>query len=155
MQPLGALGGLGGNAGGAAAGGDEASLAAERAKLKQVRSFLNSQARLIKGRQAQLQADQAAWKRSMKALVGASGGGGVGGGMGAAGDASGGEESERLHAIMRKLRHTIERQASTLNDDTEHLQSCFLWLKQLESASRAAHPTSEGGAAGKGGAAAG
>ena len=27
-------------------------------------------------------------------------------------------------------------QASTLNDDTEHLQSCFLWLKQLENAAK-------------------
>ena len=48
-----------------------------------------------------------------------------------------GDEHERMHAIMRKLRHTIERQASTLNDDTEHVQSCFLWLRQLEAAARA------------------
>lgn len=80
-----------------------------------------------------------AWKRSMRSLVH---------------DSASRDETERMHAIMRKLRHTIERQvslericagvmitfedtnglgaqASTLNDDTEHLQSCFLWLKQV------------------------
>ena len=40
---------------------------------------------------------------------------------------------------MRKLRHTIERQASTLNDDTEHLQSCFLWLRKMDKVSKAQH----------------
>jgi hypothetical protein len=95
---------------------------AEHSRLKQVRAFLRAQARMIKSRQAQLHADQQAWKRSMRALTTA---------------AHGGPEHERMHAIMRKLRHTLERQASTLNDDTEHLQSCFLWMRQLEAAAKA------------------
>lgn len=115
---------------------------AERARLKQVRSFLNAQARLIKGRQAQLHADQQAWKRNMRALTSSP-------------PAGGGEEHERMHAIMRKLRHTIERQASTLNDDTEHLQSCFLWLRQLDAAARAHAATSGAKGASAGGGRAG
>ena len=87
---------------GEGAGGTEAvsaeAAAAERARLKQVRSFLNAQARMIKGRQAQLHADQQSWKRHMRQLT-ASG--------------SGGDEQERMHAIMRKLRHTIEQQVSS------------------------------------------
>ncbi|KAL1499383.1 hypothetical protein AB1Y20_011589 [Prymnesium parvum] len=90
---------------------------AERAKLKQIRAFLNSQARYIKSRQQQLLETQQEWKRDMRALVAIE---------------MPPEQAAGLHEIMRKVRVMLERQSSRLNEDTEQVQASFRWLRAQE-----------------------
>ena len=85
----------------------------EQARLKQVRAFLNEQARYIKLRQEQLYTTQQEWKRDMRTLNAA----------------EGGEAAARLHAIMRKVRHILEWQSTRLNEDTEQVLASFRWVR--------------------------
>ena len=112
-----------------------------------MRAFLNSQARLIKGRQAQLQAAQQAWKRDMRALAAHAGGGEQQGKPNAAQNVA-----PRVHAVVRGLALEVcDERGAAKPDDLAHtlagLGKLARWQHGTEEEAAAAAATAEGGGA--------